>query len=243
MAAAEAFCRSAEPLADMAVLLLPESREAASGDLDSRGAVKIDASIEGAAAALTALKHQWNGETPDRDNLSNYKLLIIPDRGYLDSEMAAKLERYRAQGGAILFSHEATLENGAFALLNCPAKYVSQCPYTPSYMKLGHDLGAALPETEFVNYRSGSYVKPVNGSQPLGEVWRPYFNREPGQFSSHAQTPVDSSTGYPVGILSQDKQIGYLYAAVFRGYRDDGFYIYKEMVRKMIDKLLPVPLF
>ena len=239
--AAEPYCRGAQPLADIAVLLLPETREAAAGDIDSRGAVKIDASIEGAAATLTALKMQWNGETPDRDNLSNYKLLIIPDRGYLDPTMAAKLKQFHARGGLILYSHEATLDNGAFTLPNSPVKYIGQCPYTPSYMKLGDDLGAGLPETEFVNYRAGSYTEALPGSDSLGEVWKPYFNREPGKFSSHAQTPVDSPTGYPVGVISEDGQIGYLYAAVFRGYRDDGFYVYKEMVRRMIGKLLPEP--
>ena len=29
---------------------------------------------------------------------------------------------------------------------------------------------------------------------------------------------------------------------MFRGYREDGFYVYKEMVRRMIGKLLPEPL-
>jgi hypothetical protein len=189
-----------------------------------------------------ALKLQWNGETPDRDSLQNYKLVIIPDRGYVDPQMAAKLASYRARGGAILFSHEATLDNGAFALPNCPVNYVEPCPYTPSYMKLGSDLGDGLPETEFVNYRAGSYVEAKSGTSSLGEVWKPYFNREPGQFSSHAQTPVDSATGYPVGVLSEDGKLAYLYAAVFRGYRDDGFYVYKEIVRRMIGKLLPEPL-
>ena len=162
-------------------MLLPETKEASAGSADSRGALKFDGSIEGAAATLMALKHQWSGETPDRDNLAMYKLMIVPDRGYLDPEMSAKLARFSAQGGAILFSHEATLDDGVFALPNCPVKYTGTCPYTPSYMKLGDDLGAGLAETEFVNYRAGSYAEPITGSHPLGEVWKPYFNREPGE--------------------------------------------------------------
>ena len=86
-------------------------------------------------------------------------------------------------------------------------------------------LGAGLPETEFVNYREGSYVQPVEGAESLGEVWQPYFNRTPGHFSSHAQTPVDRPTGFPVGALSRDGRIGYLYCAAFRGYREDAFYV------------------
>src|SRR5260221_12297660 len=59
--AVETYCRGAEPLAEVAVLLLPESKEAMAGEKDSRGLVRIDASIEGAAATLAALKYQWNG--------------------------------------------------------------------------------------------------------------------------------------------------------------------------------------
>jgi hypothetical protein len=240
--AVEAYCLGAEPLADIAVLLLPESKEALKGEQDSRGLVKIDASIEGAAAMLAALKQQWNGETPDRDNLARYKVVILPDKGYLDEAMRAKLQAYLAGGGTILFSHQATLSDGQFALPNSPARYLEPCPWQPSYMRLGDMLGAGLPETEFVNYRAGSYVEPVGGAQALGEVWQPYFNRAPEHFSSHAQTPVDKPTGHPVGVLSADSRIAYLYAAVFQGYREDAFYVYKEMVARLLEKLLPEPL-
>ena len=64
----------------------------------------VSAGFEGAAATLAALKHQWNGETPDRDNLSRYQLVIIPDDGFLDAQMSAKLEEYLNGGGAVLFS-------------------------------------------------------------------------------------------------------------------------------------------
>ncbi len=239
--AIEAYCKDATPLADIGVLLLPENREALTGDEDSRGCVKIDGSIEGTAAILSALKHQWNGETPDRDNLNNYKLLIIPDRGVLDDSMQARLADYLAQGGKVLFSHEATLDNGAFALPNSPVKYIEPCPWTPSYMDLGDTLGAGQPKTEFVNYKPGSSVEPVKDATALGEVWKPYFNRAPGKFSSHNQTPADKPTGYPIGVLSADKSVGYLYAAVFKGYREDAFYVYKEMVARMLETLLPEP--
>lgn len=242
VAVVEPWCRGAEPLAEIAVLLLPENKEALGGEQDSRGLVKIDASIEGTAACLMALKHQWNGETPDRDNLGNYKVVIIPDKGFLDDAMKAKLHTFRKNGGAILFSHEATLEGDKFGLPNSPVHYKKPCPYTPSYMKLGDELGVGLPDTEFVNYRAGSYVEAAHGMQVLGEVWQPYFNRAPEHFSSHAQTPVDKPTGYPIAVVSPDNKAAYVYAAIFRGYREDAFYIYKEIAARLLAKLLPEPL-
>lgn len=240
--ALEPYCRGAEPLADIAVLLLPESEEAATiGARDSRGALKIDTSIEGAAAVLMALKQQWNGETSDRDNLQRYKVVILPDRGWLDARTREQLERYLAGGGKILFTHEAGLQEGAFVVPGSPVRYLAPCPWKPSYMRPGSLLGNGLPETDFVNYQSGTFVEAVEGAQALGEVWQPYFNRAPGRFSSHAQTPLDRPTGHPIGAISADGSAAYLYAPVFRGYREDAFFVYKELAARVLERLLPEP--
>ena len=142
----------------------------------------------------------------------------------------------------MLFSHEATLDSGQFKLPRTPVRYKEPCPFTPSYMKLGGELGAGLPDTEFVNYRDGSYAEPVDGAVTLGEVWQPYFNRAPEHFSSHSQTPVDKPTGHPVAVVSRDGKTAYIYAAAFRGYREDAFYIYKEIIGRLLTRLLPDPL-
>ncbi|MCS6776608.1 MAG: alpha-L-fucosidase [Chloroherpetonaceae bacterium] len=240
--ALEPYCLGAEPLADIAVLILPETAEAWEWDRDCRGRIRVDASVEGAAACLAALKHQWNGETPDRDHLRRYRLVIIPDRGVLDDGTRKQLQAFLDGGGAVLFSYEATLQDGAFALPASPVRFQGPCPYRPSYMHLGAELGAGLPDTGFVNYQAGCYVEPIDGAHPLGEVWQPYFNRAPEHFSSHSQTPVDRPTGHPVAVVSADKRIAYLYAPVFRGYREDAFYIYRELVGRLIERLLPEPL-
>ena len=241
--AVEEYCRDARPLADIAVLLLPDSQETAEcGEQDTRGMVKMDTNIEGAAAALAALKHQWNGETPDRDNLHKYKVIIIPDNGFLTADMRTRLEAYMAQGGKILFSHKAGLNDGQFTVPNAPVRYVQECPYTPSYMKLGDVLGAGLPDSEFVNYRAGSYVEAVDGATALGNVLEPYFNRAPEHFSSHAQTPHDKTTPYPVAVIAGDNSSAYIYAAAFRGYREDAFFVYKDIIGKLLNRLLPEPL-
>ncbi len=240
--ALEPYCLNATPLADVAVLLLPE---ASSQDPSNKGGMNIQGvghSFEGAAATLAALKHQWNGETPDRDNLRNYKVVIIPDGGVLEPEMRAKLEAFQTGGGAVLFSHEATLADGAFALPHSPARYLGPCPFTPSYMRLGDTLGAGEPDTEFVNYQTGSYVEAVGTATVMGEVWQPYFNRTPGHFSSHAQTPVDKPTGHPIAVLSEDNKTAYVYAALFKGYREDSFYLYKNITDRLLKTLLPEPL-
>ena len=239
--ALEPYCFGAVPCTDIAVLLLPEGRSDAAGLVGGMNVANVSIAFEGAGITLAALKHQWNGETPDRDNLSQYKVVVIPDGGVLEDDMRAKLEAFQAGGGAVLFSHEATLVDGAFALPNSPARYRNPCPYTPSYMKLGPILGAGEPDTEFVNYQKGSYVEAASGAEAMGEVWQPYFNRTPGHFSSHSQTPVDKPTGHPIAIVSKDKKTAYAYAALFQGYRADAFYLYKNIAGRLLDILLPEP--
>ena len=240
--ALEPVCVGAEAQADIAVLLLPAAQAEGANGVGGMNIGTVSAGFEGAAATLAALKHQWNGETPDRDNLSRYQLVIIPDDGFLDARMSAKLEEYLNGGGAVLFSHQATLGGGDFQLPHSPVRYLGPCPWKPSYMRLGEVLGAGEPDTEFVNYQPGSYVEAVHGASMLGEVWQPYFNRAPGHFSSHAQTPADKPTGFPVAVLSADEKIAYVYAALFQGYREDGFYLYKNIARRLLDILLPEPL-
>ena len=240
--ALEPVCVGAEAQADIAVLLLPAAQAEGADGVGGMNVGTVSAGFEGAAATLAALKHQWNGETPDRDNLSRYQLVIIPDDGFLDAQMSAKLEEYLNGGGAVLFSHQATLGGVDFQLPHSPVRYLGPCPWKPSYMRLGEVLGAGEPDTEFVNYQPGSYVEAVHGASVLGEVWQPYFNRAPGHFSSHAQTPADKPTGFPVAVLSADEKIAYFYAALFQGYREDGFYLYKNIARRLLDILLPEPL-
>ena len=109
-------------------------------------------------------------------------------------------------------------------------------------MKLGDVLGAGLPDSEFVNYRAGSYVKATQGATALGNVLEPYFNRAPEHFSSHAQTPHDKTMQYPVAVIADDDSSAYIYAAAFRGYREDAFFVYKEIIGKLLNRLLPEPL-
>ena len=240
--AVEPYCLGAVAEADIAVLLLSAGPSAESSLVGGMNVASVSAGFEGAAATLSALKCQWNGETPDRDNLLNYKLVIIPDDGLVDAQMSKKLAAFQAGGGAVLFSHRATLGDGGFGLPTSPVRYAGPCPWTPSYMKLGDTLGAGEPDTVFVNYQPGTYVEAVEGAEALGEVWQPYFNRTPGHFSSHAQTPADKPTGFPVAVLSADEKTAYVYAALFQGYRADGFYLYKNIASRLLDILLPEPL-
>ena len=43
-------------------------------------------------------------------------------------------------------------------------------------------------------------------------------------------------------MIGKDNNVAYIYAAAFRGYREDAFFVYKEIVARLLEKLLPEPL-
>ena len=243
--ALEPYCFNATPLADVAVLLLPQPQPQSQDPLN-KGGMNIQAvghSFEGAAATLAALKHQWNGETPDRDNLANYKVVIIPDSGVAEPEMRAKLEAFQAGGGAVLFSHEATLDDGAFALPSSPARYLGPCPHTPSYMRLGETCWARASRT-----RSSSTTSPAptwrrrKGLRQWARSGSPTSTGHPATSHPTRRRRWTSRRGIPSPILSGDKKTAYVYAALFKGYREDSFYLYKNIADRLLKTLLPEPL-
>ena len=97
--AIEPFCRGAKPLADVAVLLLPQPDDEKMKYGDEI-LLKMTPGFEGAASLLAALKVQWDGQTPDRDELQNYKVVIIPDSGAIDENLRDKLDKFAANAAA-----------------------------------------------------------------------------------------------------------------------------------------------
>lgn len=229
----EPWCLHAKGVAEVAVLMLP--------DKPGEPVWSPDESSEGAGKILLGLKHQWNVEVSDSD-FSGYKVLIIPDRGKVDARVKEKLLRFVDKGGAIVFSNTATLdeEKGEFLCPGAGVKYKAKCEYTPSFMKLGKDLGKNLPDTELVMYEDGSYVSPVKGAQTFGNVCSSYFNRDYRHFCSHFQTPFDKVLKYPVAVKKGN--VIYVYSSIFKAYNNFNFFVYKGIISNLLNMVLPNPL-
>ena len=188
---------------------------------------------------LLELKHQFNLIYPDTD-LTDYKVVILPDRGVLDARLEKALKSFLAKGGAVVASYQASLQAGRFRCPGLPVAYVGENPSKPCYLDLGKELGQGWPASKFVFYEASTFVKPVAGAVALGRLVRSYFNRTYDRFCSHNQTPYDKVTGYPVAVVKG--RVAYISAEVFKAYREHSYSLYKSIVARVLEQVFPQPL-
>ncbi len=232
----EPWCRKAKAASEIGVLMLPAAPGTAFATPPVAGG--LSQSIDGAGRMLLELKHQFDLIYPDTA-FDAYKVVILPDSGYLDAALRRALAAYVKGGGSLLVSHEASLVDGAFTCPGLPVRHAGPFASKPCYLDLGRELGAGLPDSRFVFYEDSAQVKPVAGARTMGRLCSTYFNRAYDHFCSHFQTPDDQRTTWPVVV--RKGRVAYLAPAVFRAYREHAYSVYKTVVGRVLEQLLPEP--
>ena len=258
----EPWCVGAKPAAEIGIMMLPDLAKGAEFG-KPEGLTHITPALDGAGRMMLELKQQFDLIYPDTP-LAGYRVVILPDSGVLDAAAGKKLAAFIARGGAVIASHEATLRGTGcqpagvgqavslpaspqarqpapqFTCPGLPVKYAGANPFKPCYLDLGADLGKGLPESFFVFYENSAQVQPLPGAKALGHLVTSYFNRAYDHFCSHNQTPYDKKTAYPIAALKG--RVAYISPAVFMAYREHAYPVYKSIVARLLDALLPEPL-
>jgi len=234
----EPWCNGAKAVAEIGVMVLP-SQDVTGKAVGAGHMAGLSESVDGAGRMLLELKQQFNLIFPDTD-LKDYKVVILPDNGAVDASLQKALKSFMAQGGAVIASHKASLQDGKFRCPGLPVRFVGENPSTPCYLDLGKVLGRGWPQSKFVFYDTSVFVKPVAGSLALGQLVGSYFNRTYDHFCSHCQTPDDKATGYPVAVIKG--RAAYVSAAVFTAYRNHAYSLYKSIVARVLEQVLPEPI-
>ncbi len=234
--AKEPWCRDAEPLTEIGLLLRPEVDSGTrSAGLDSE---------QGAMRMLLELGAQF--AVLDREaDFTNYKVIIAPDSARLDPELAAKMREYLADGGALLLSHQSGLaaDGGGFALdEEIGVDYLGPSRDDVEFFRAEGDLAAALPPMDHALYDRGSAVQARAGTEILGSVVSPYFSRTWAHFSSHAQTAPNPDRLPGLAAATIRERTAYLAHPLFRSYCAHGYPIYRQIVGELLRRLLPEPL-
>jgi len=115
----EPRCEGATACAKIGVMVLPVSADAnpISSPAGCEGGMLP--SVDGAGRMLLELKHQFDLIYPETD-LSQYRVVILPDSGYVSPALSKKLVAFVNVGGSIIASHKASLNDGAFASGSLP---------------------------------------------------------------------------------------------------------------------------
>jgi hypothetical protein len=243
--AKEPWCTATIPVCDIGVLT-PEEFIMQAPAFDAKSERDAPQTL-GAVRLLQELRHQFDILDSSQD-LSHYKLLILPDDLPVDDTLKAKIEAYVAGGGSLLVSARSGLNHtgDAYSLEDLLGiTYKGDAPFSPDFIVPGEALalagGASGRQAAHVMYRKGVAVEPQEGTERLAEVEVPYFNRTWQHFCSHRHTPSAGKSGEYPGIVQKGRCI-YFAHPVFQQYFDNAPRWVKTLVGASIERLLPKPL-
>ena len=218
-------------VSDIAIL----SDEAVSNYYSAAKTLTQAATMADVGAVRMMLEGNYLFDVIDTDeDLSKYKLLILPDGIRLDEALTAKIKAFTKNGGKVLASGKSALATNEDSFtLELGAEFVGECAYRPVYYRPKFEL-PCLGNTAFVIY---SKTYDINAcGETLATRENPYFNRTTFHFCSHQHTPNDKSLSVPAITVGNDG--AYISTEIFEEYATMGSLISKLIVNHVIDTLL-----
>jgi len=235
----EPWCEDSVALPEIGVLLANRGLNTHEGE--------VNESDRGALHILEQGKYQFQYLDASCDLLP-YALLILPDEAHLDADLAARVRSYLAGGGRLLLTGASGLDaaTGDFHLAEeMGVLYLGPAPYTPDYLVLGPELGAAPGlASEPMNQvceEPGVQVAALAGTHILARSGRPYFNRTWEHFCSHQYTPMAAVSDDPVIVENAQGNVIYCARPLFREYALSARLVHKQVLDAIIRRLLPRP--
>ncbi len=173
----------------------------------------------------------------ENEDLSKYKLVILPDCIPLVGKLKIKITDFVKKGGKILLSGSSGLdENGKF-VLDFGVTHVGKSDYVPSYMRPTFDL-APNGIADYVTYSDAYSIVLDDGFE--GEVMAkrvdPYFNRSIEHYCSHRHTPYDREKTADAVVIT--KNVAYIGFDIFSEYARHGSAHVRSLIVAVIDKML-----
>lgn len=174
----EPFVEGGRLLAEIAVLVDPEL-----GDNPGPAGVGI-------VRALQQLRQQFDLVAPESD-VSDYRLVIVPETTRVTSAMARELSDYVAGGGALIVVGRALVDDdGRPVMKELGIEVSGLSPYSHTFLRPLKG-GTATEGFDTVVYERGFRVRPTGEAEALYGVVEPYFERSYDRFSGHLYTPPD----------------------------------------------------
>jgi hypothetical protein len=131
-------------------------------------------------------------------------------------------------------------EGKRFALTEAGLDYEGPWPHEVQYLEVTDGaLNQGLPPIVQILYEKGQAIRLQPGTQLLGRIWKPYFDRNYLHFQVE-QTPYSEPTDY-VGVAQRGNLI-YIAAPVFRMYANYGYQFHRLLIGNCIARLLANPL-
>ena len=224
----EPYCDGAVPKAEIALLYPHEDR---SPVIDGDG---LQRSLVGACHILQELAYQYTIIDSEMD-FSPYKMLILPDETDYSEDLQRKLEEYTKQGGAVFATFHSCIdgkgENRLYGVKN-----VRPSEYSREFVLPNSRIGKTLPKEPFVMYERGNDAE-CEGAEVIMEKTVPWMERKDGKFCGHLHAPTACEEKRTE--MTRKGNVIYCVHPLFSLYRKNAPGWCKEMVRDMIEELMP----
>lgn len=238
--AKEPWCTNVEPVSEIGILSMEAlNRESV---IDPHLADRNSKGDTGASRML--LERQVMFDVLDTEaDFEKYKLIIVPDDGRLNPEMAKKLKAYIKKGGKLLLSGESGLMKDKDAYAFDLGTHKGHSEFDVDYYQarkslLKLDTDKRLVASPFVAFGGSALVKPAKGATVLADLVEPYFSRTLAHFCSHQHAPDAKKSGYPAAFINAAGNILTFPPKIFAQYADRAQPLYRDMVMLGIEMLL-----
>ncbi len=225
--ALEPWSDGAEPVAQIGVLSAltqPDVRQRHPGGADN--ALAVDRGV----TAMLKEAHLLFDLLDMESDFADYEVLVFPDRIEPEPGLLRRLKRYLSGGGRVFATHR-------FADPIVGVEHLGELEHDPFHLRTKRGFAHDLPAMDHCIHAAGMRVRPTRGAKPVAHVVAPYFNRTAEHFSSHGQTPPARLTRDPAIVLT--RCTAYLNAPLFTAYAKQANRIYRDLVVRCIEHLLP----
>lgn len=182
-----------------------------------------DYSTDIGASKILAIMQEEFDVIESGDDLTPYRLVILPDRVSLTEEDKRAISAFVAGGGKLVASYRSVYPELGVEILE-------PSPYDKDFIA----CSLTELETPFLSYGSSLRVK--SEGEVLARVFDPYFSRTYHHFCGHKNTPyVPGGTDYPA--LVRCGNVLYFAHPVFYSYEKSGNYFLEQYIIRAIDEM------
>jgi len=195
----------------------------------------------GLVKLLMEARLQFDVVEPDAP-WERYALVVLGDEMAVDEQLATRLHTFAENGGALVVGHKSGLIAGAEKswLERYGLYYAGASPFKPAYLLPQVNMTGDIPPYEYALYEGASQWRAESPAMTLAQLGEPAFQRSPEHYTSHAQTPFERAT--PYAALARSGRVALFAFPLGLSYYNQGYWIYRQAFRKVLEDLLPVPL-
>ena len=197
--------------------------------------------VRGGTRMLCELKQQF--DVPSyHSSWDKYDLIVLPDFVPATPELKKRIRAHLDKGGKIIASAWSGLDKEAnkFAFGEWGVEYIRDDEFDPAFFNASRAIASEFPDMPMNLYAKGVEISAANGTEVLGTICAPYYNRHWDGEHGYVYLPPDRDTGRPA--ITCNGQVGYVSHAIFKSYFDSASLPGRQILKVLLDRLLPRPL-